>query len=268
MSIDLRGKRALVTGSSSGMGFDVARRFAESGAEVHIHGRNEKGIATATKRLMSEYPTSALYGHTCNLGSPTEVGELLKAVPDIDILVNNTGPTPSTSIFDIHLDEWQQYLDTYLTAGMLLGRTYLPKMMERGWGRILYGAGITCSYTPGSRDVAATMTAWLVAKTAMLGLARSLAEVAAGSGVTVNAFIAGPTHTEDSFLARVSVPDKGTYRDFEQKFFSGPGMSSLLGRFIDPREVADAVTFLVAPEASAITGSVLRVDGGIIRTAL
>ena len=164
------------------------------------------------------------------------------------------------------LGEWRSYLDTYVTAGMLLGRFYLPGMMNRRWGRVLYGAGVTCSFSPGDIDVAETMTAWLTSKAAILGMARSLAEVTAGSGVTVNAFIPGPTHDEEGFMARGALQPNETYKGFEAEFFAGPGMSSLLQRFIDPREMAEAVAFLVSPEASVITGATLRVDGGIIRT--
>jgi NAD(P)-dependent dehydrogenase (short-subunit alcohol dehydrogenase family) len=267
-SVDLRNKRTLVTGSTSGMGYAIARALAEAGAEVHLHGRSADGVRSALEQLRHECPSSVAHGHAYELADSDQVAALLRAVPDVDILVNNTGPTRSRSVLDIDPDEWQRYLNTYVTAGMLLGRAYLPKMSARGWGRVLYGAGVTCSFSPGDTDVAATMTAWLTSKAAMLGLARSLAEVAAGTGVTVNAFIPGPTHTEESFLAQASLPPGESFHDFEERFFAGQGMSSLLGRFIEPRELASAVVLLLSPEASAITGAVLRIDGGIIRTAV
>jgi NAD(P)-dependent dehydrogenase (short-subunit alcohol dehydrogenase family) len=267
-SVDLRDKRALVTGSSSGMGYAIARALAEAGAEVHLHGRSADGLRAALERLRHECPSSVAHAHPCELADSDQLVDLLTAVPDVDILVSNAGPTPSRSVLDIDPLEWQNYLNTYVTAGMLLGRTYLPKMSARGWGRVLYGAGLTCSFSPGDPDVAATMTAWLTSKAAMLGLARSLAEVAAGTGVTVNAFIPGPTHTEESFLAQASLPEGESFHDFEERFFAGQGMSSLLGRFIEPSEVADVVVFLASPQAAAITGAVLRIDGGIIRTAV
>ena len=267
MDATLAGRQALVTGSSAGMGYAVARRLALAGAVVHLHGREAKHLEAARDQLAKEVPEGTTSTHAADLSDPAQVLDLLDGLEEIDILVSNTGPTHSESVLDMTPEEWSRYMDTYLTAGMLLGRHVLPGMLARGWGRVLYGAGTTCSFSPGDPDGAATMVAWLTAKSALLGLARGLAEVGAGAGsVTVNAVIPGPTHTEQSFLAHASLPDGHTYADFEREFFDGPGGSSLLRRFIDPSEFAEAVAFLVSPAASAITGATLRVDGGIIRS--
>lgn len=266
MGMTLAGRRALVTGSSSGMNYAVARRLAEAGAAIHLHGRYPDHLDVAREQLLADVPGADVSTHAADLSEPTLVLDLLAEITEIDILVSNTGPTPSASVLDVDADSWRRYLDTYVTAGMLLGSRVLPGMISRGWGRILYGAGTTCSFSPGNPDVAAAMVAWLTAKSALLGLARGLAEVAAGKGVTVNTVIPGPTHTEKSFLARAELAEGQTYASFESAFFAGPGNSSLLRRFIDPVEFAEAVTFLVSPAASAITGASLRIEGGIIRS--
>jgi NAD(P)-dependent dehydrogenase (short-subunit alcohol dehydrogenase family) len=266
MRIDLTSKTALVTGSTAGMGYAIAEGFAAAGARVVLHGSTTETVAAAADRLRAAVPGCEVAGHSARLEDPEEVAALIAAVPEVDVLVSNTGPTHSSSLFDMDLAEWRGWLDTYLTAGMLLGRHHLAGMMDRGWGRILFGAGVTCSYTPADPSLD-TMTAWLTSKAAMLGLSRGLAEIAAGRGVTVNAFIPGPAMSEERYEAVGGVQGKG-FAEFERDYFGGAGASSLLRRFIEPSEIADLVVFLASDRASAITGSALRIDGGIIRSIL
>ncbi|HZR49210.1 MAG TPA: SDR family oxidoreductase [Streptosporangiaceae bacterium] len=268
MQIKLTGRQALVTGSTSGMGYWMARALAMAGASVVVHGRSDQAVAAARAAIERDVPGATVSGFCAELGDTAAVGRLIDAVPEADILVSNTGPTPSPPVFEMTVADWQRYVDTYVTAAVLLGRHYLASMIGKRWGRMLFGAGVTCSYSPGEPAVAASMTAWLTCKAALVGLSRSLAEIAAGSGVTVNAFIPGPTHTEDSYMARAK-PGPGQGRSFEaieREFFEGPGLPSLLHRFIHPQEVAALVSFLASDQASAITGAAIRVDGGIIRS--
>jgi NAD(P)-dependent dehydrogenase (short-subunit alcohol dehydrogenase family) len=262
MKIDLGGKRALVTGSSSGIGYAIAKGLAEAGAAVVVHGRSKGRVEAARARLASEVPGGDLVGHAADLADGQSVRALTAAIPSVDILVNNAGPIPAAPFLEGTDDEWQRYQDIYVTAAARLARHYLPVMLRAGWGRILCSAGATCSYTPGDPAIARVMIAWLTSKAALLGLARGLAEIAAGTCVTVNAFIPGPAHTAEAHAReRMSLP----YEQFGGEYFAGPGLSSVLRRFIKPTEVANLVVFLASEQASAITGATLRVDGGIIR---
>lgn len=263
MKVDLVGKRALVTGSTTGIGYAIVKGLAEAGATVVVHGQVDDHVATARERLTKEVANAHVMGHAADLGDARAIRGLLAEIPSVDILVNNAGPTPSAAFFELSDEAWQRYQDVYVTAAVRLARHYLPRMIRAGWGRILCSGAMTCSYTPGDTGGAATMIAWLTAKAALLGLARGLAEVAAGTSVTVNSFIPGPAHTADAHArANMSVP----YEKFTAEYFAGPGSSSIIRRFIDPTEIANLVVFLVSEQASAITGATLRADGGIIRT--
>jgi NAD(P)-dependent dehydrogenase (short-subunit alcohol dehydrogenase family) len=222
MKIDLEGRRALVTGSTSGIGYAIARRLAASGAAVVLHGRSADSTQSARARLSSELPDAQITAHAAELADDSAIRRLLAAEPEIDILVNNAGPIPSAPFFEASDEVWRRYYDIYVTAAAQLARAYMPRMLQRGWGRILCSAGMTCSYTPGDTSIASAMIAWLTSKAALLGLARGLAEVAAGSNVTVNAFIPGPAHTAEAHARHAMTP---SYEDFTTEYFQGPGLS-------------------------------------------
>jgi NAD(P)-dependent dehydrogenase (short-subunit alcohol dehydrogenase family) len=266
MRIDLATRTALVTGSTSGIGYAIAKGLAAAGARVVVHGSSADTVAAALARLRRNVPGGEVLGHSAQLQDPDAVSEMIDAIPDVDILVSNAGPTHSTSVFDMDLTEWRGWLDTYVTAGMLLGRHHLARMIDRGWGRVLFGAGTTCSYSPADPALD-TMTAWLTCKAAMLGLSRGFAEIAAGHDVTVNAFIPGPAMSEEKYSA-TSLAKGRSFAQFESEYFAGPGSSSLLRRFLQPDEVANLAVFLSSAEAAGITGAAFRVDGGIIRPIL
>jgi NAD(P)-dependent dehydrogenase (short-subunit alcohol dehydrogenase family) len=264
MRIDLRGRRALVTGSTSGMGNAIAKGMAEAGAAVVVHGRSDERVTEACTRLAREVPGAELSGHAAELADADAVNRLIADVPQVDILVNNAGPIGSQPFFEATDEEWQHFLDVYVMAAVRLARHHAHRMIERGRGRVLFSAGVTAGFTPGADD--GRLVCWGTCKAALLGLSRGLAETAAGTGVTVNAFIPGPTHTEASFMTRAQPPPGTTFAQIEQEYFGGAGSSSILRRFIRPSEVADFVVFLASDQASAITGAALRVDGGMIRS--
>jgi NAD(P)-dependent dehydrogenase (short-subunit alcohol dehydrogenase family) len=268
ISLNLAGKRAIITGSTSGIDYAIAKRMAEGGASVVVHGRADDHVAKACARLAEEVPGVELCGQVADLTDAGAVRRFIEAVPHADILINNAGPIQSLPFFEITDEEWQRYSDTYILGAVRLARYYLAKMIERGWGRILLSAGTVCSFTPGSSSVAQKMTAWLTCKSAVLGLARSLAEIAAGTAVTVNAFVPGPSPSEEALISHGILKSGKTFRDFEKEFIAGPGMSSVIRRFLRPDEIADLVVFLSSERSSGITGAALRVDGGIIRSIL
>jgi NAD(P)-dependent dehydrogenase (short-subunit alcohol dehydrogenase family) len=262
MKIDLSGKRALVTGSTSGMGYAIAKGLAEAGAAVVVHGRSEESVSAARARLAKEVPGADLTGHAAELADAGAVSRLAGAISRVDILVNNAGPIESRPFFEIGDAEWQRFFDIYVMAPVRLARELTRPMVDRGWGRVLFSAGVTSGFMPGE------MVHYGACKAALLGLSRGLAESCARTGVTVNAFLPGPTHTEESFNARAH-PTAGTsFAQIERGIFDGPMASSIVGRFVLPSEVAAFVVFLASEQASAITGAALHVDGGVIRSIL
>jgi NAD(P)-dependent dehydrogenase (short-subunit alcohol dehydrogenase family) len=261
MNIELKGRRALITGSTSGMGFAIAKVLAGSGASVILNGRTQARVDAAKARMSKELPHASITGHAADVGDRDALDRLMAVVPDIDILVSNAGPTESKPFFEITDEDWSRFLNTYVMAAVRLSRHYVPRMAQRGWGRVLFNAHIVSGYMQGE------MTHWGACKAALLGVSRGLAENVAGTGVTVNAYIPGPTHTEESFAPHL--PPGRTFKEIEKDIFESPtAATSLLKRFIDPGEIANVVTFLVSNEASAITGASVRVDGGLLRFLL
>jgi NAD(P)-dependent dehydrogenase (short-subunit alcohol dehydrogenase family) len=261
MKIDMRSRRVLVTGSTSGMGLAIAKGLAEAGAEVILHGRTPEHVHTAKSQLVeAAFPNARVHGVAADLADLSAVDQLIDDVGG-DVLVSNGGPTETKSFFELTDQDWDRFVRIYLLAPVRLARHFAKRMVTNGWGRVLFNAHVVSGLQP------AEMVHWGTVKTGLLGLSRGLAESVAGTGVTVNAFVPGPTHTEESFTARH--PDSGkTFKQIERDLFEGPLSTSALRRFINPNEVANLVVFLASDHSSAITGAVLRVDGGIIRSLL
>ncbi|MBI1880023.1 MAG: SDR family oxidoreductase [Chloroflexi bacterium] len=260
MDIKLRGKRAIITGSTGGMGYAMAKGLAEAGAAVVLNGRTEARVVAAIERLKQEVPEAEVSGVAADVGDVKAINQLIAAVPQADILVNNAGPIEEKPFFEITDEEWERFFQVYVMAAVRLSCHYAQEMVKQDWGRVLFNASVTGGFNSGE------MVHYGTTKTALLGLSRGLAESVASSGVTVNAFIPGPTHTEEDFNSRYSQIFGKTFKQLEQEFF--PSSTSLLKRFITPTEVANFVVFLASDQASAITGATLRVDGGIIRSIL
>jgi NAD(P)-dependent dehydrogenase (short-subunit alcohol dehydrogenase family) len=264
MDLQLKGRRALVTGSTSGIGHAIARRLAQEGTAVVLNGRTPASVDAALQRLRRELPQADLKGVAADLGTAAGCAALLDEIGSnaIDILVNNLGifdPKPFETIGD---DEWQRFFDVNVMSGVRLSRGLLPCMKARGWGRVIFVSSESGLCPP------AEMVHYGMTKSAQLSVARGLAETCAGSAVTVNSVLPGPTLTEGAqgffeALAR----DRGQSRDEAVRdFFAQARPTSLLKRFITPDEVAATVTYLCSPLAAATTGAAVRVDGGVVRS--
>ncbi|GAB3947104.1 SDR family NAD(P)-dependent oxidoreductase [Micromonospora vulcania] len=259
VQIDLTGRTALVTGSTQGIGAAIATTLARAGARVAVNGRAAAGVRRAADTLRTEVPGADVIEIDADVASDEGTARTLDLLPTVDILINNLGifgPTPALEISD---DEWRRYFEVNVLAGVRLTRAYLPGMMERGWGRVQYIASDSAVVIP------AEMIHYGVSKTALLGVSRGFAKAAAGTGVTVNSVLAGPTHTGgvEGFVAEL-VGDDLPWEEAQREFMRQHRPQSLLQRLIEPEEIANMVTYLASPLASATTGAAVRVDGGYV----
>ncbi len=258
MNIDLAGKTALVTGSTQGIGLAIAQRLASSGARVVVNGRNRDRVDEAVGTVDGD-----VVGVAADVAGPEGAETLFGQLPHVDILVNNLGIFGAVPAREITDEQWRTYFEVNVLAAARLIRHYLPGMVERGWGRVLQIASDSAVVIPEE------MIHYGVSKTALLALSRGFAKDAAGTGVTVNSVIAGPTHTggvEDFVYELVdrSLPWEQAQREFMR--LHRP--QSLIQRLIEPEEIANMVTYLASPLASATTGGALRVDGGYVDAIL
>jgi NAD(P)-dependent dehydrogenase (short-subunit alcohol dehydrogenase family) len=263
MQIDLTGKLALVTGSTQGIGLAIAKQLAAAGAEVAVNGRSAESVERARIAILEAHPASRITRAVGDVSDETEVAHLVASLPVVDILVNNLGIFEAKPALEIDDDEWRRYFEVNVLSAVRLTRAYLPGMMERGWGRIQYVASDSAIVTP------AEMIHYGVSKTALLGVSRGFAKAAAGSGVTVNSVIAGPTHTGgvEDFVYQLVDRDL-PWEQAQREFMRLHRPQSLIQRLIQPEEIANMVTYLASPFASATTGGALRVDGGYVDAIL
>ncbi|MGW1725691.1 SDR family NAD(P)-dependent oxidoreductase [Streptomyces sp. NPDC002306] len=259
MRLDLEGRTALVTGSSQGIGAAIAAGLARAGARVGVNGRDADRLAATTETLRAEVPDGVFVPVVADLGTEEGAARTVDALPEVDILVNNLGIFGARPALEISDSEWRRYFEINVLSGIRLTRAYLPRMMERGWGRVLYIASESAVVIP------AEMIHYGMTKTALLGVSRGFAKEAAGSGVTVNSVLVGPTHTEgvEEFVYDL-VGRELPWDEAERVFMREHRPQSLLRRLIAPEEVANLVVYLSSPLASATTGGAVRVDGGCI----
>ncbi|MFJ6392888.1 SDR family NAD(P)-dependent oxidoreductase [Streptomyces sp. NPDC091972] len=263
MHIDLSGKTALVTGSTQGIGRAIAVGLARAGARVVVNGRRNDTVEEAVLCVRAEAGTDDVTGAAGDLATAEGTRAVLAAAPDVDVLVNNLGVFGATPPLEIDDAEWLRYFEINVLSAVRMIRAFLPQMRERGWGRILNIASDSAVVIP------AEMIHYGMTKTALLSVSRGFAKEAAGSGVTVNSVIAGPTHTagvED--FVRQLVGDQASWDEAQREFMIKYRPQSLIQRLIEPEEIANMVVYLSSPYASATTGGALRVDGGYVDSIL
>jgi NAD(P)-dependent dehydrogenase (short-subunit alcohol dehydrogenase family) len=264
MNLELDGKRALVTGSTAGIGYAIAEGLAREGVDVIVNGRTDERVEQAIKSILTSHPQAKVEGLAANLGNADGVRAAVQRLRDVDILVNNLGIFEPKRFEQIPDEDWIRFFEVNVMSGVRLCREYLPGMKKRNWGRIVFISSESAVQIP------AEMIHYGMTKTAQLAISRGLAETTAGTGVTVNTVLAGPTASEgvNVFVDRLAAASHKTKAEFETEFFRGVRPSSLLQRFARPDEVAALVVFLCSPLSSATNGAALRADGGVVRSIL
>jgi NAD(P)-dependent dehydrogenase (short-subunit alcohol dehydrogenase family) len=262
MKIDLSGKRAIVSGSSAGIGFAIARGLAEAGASVVVNGRGGKTTEAAKRRICDLVAGAKVESFAADLSTVEGVAQLTERVPETDILVNNLGifePKPFEAITD---GDWHRFFETNVMSGIRLSRAYLPGMRKRDWGRIVFIS------SESGLNIPVEMIHYGMTKTAQLAISRGLAESVAGTGITVNAVLPGPTRSEGvgEFFGKLAKEKGVAQEEMERQFIAQNRPSSLLRRLATVEEVANMVVYACSPQASATNGAALRVDGGVVRS--
>jgi NAD(P)-dependent dehydrogenase (short-subunit alcohol dehydrogenase family) len=261
MELGLAGRRALVTGSTAGIGLATARGLAAEGAEVTVNGRTQARVDAAVDSIGQGVPNARVSGIAADLSTAAGCDAVLRALPDVDILVNNMGifePVPFEQIGDA---DWMRFFETNVLSGVRLSRHYVGGMRQRNWGRIVFVS------SESGLQIPTEMIHYGVTKTAQIAVARGLAETLAGTGVTVNSVLPGPTVSEGvgGFLDELAAARGVDQATVEREFFTTARPTSILQRFATPDEVAAMIVYVCSERASATTGAALRVDGGVVR---
>jgi NAD(P)-dependent dehydrogenase (short-subunit alcohol dehydrogenase family) len=261
MDLQLDGKLALVSGSTAGIGYAIAESLAHEGARVIVNGRTESRVEDAVKKLQKAGVRGRAEGFAADLGTSDGVSQVTAKFPGVEILVNNLGifePKPFEQISDA---DWFHFFEVNVLSGVRLSRYYLPRMIERGWGRIVFMSSESALQIPKE------MIHYGMTKTAQLAIARGLAETTAGTNVTVNSVLPGPTDSEGvaQFVEQMAAARKVSRSEVEKEFFRSVRPSSLIQRFASTKEVAAMVAFVCSPLSSATNGAALRVDGGVVQ---
>ena len=262
MDLLLKGKSALITGSTQGIGFATAKFLAQEGVNVFINGRTQKSVEEAIRKLKAEKVSGELIAAVGDVSHASGVKELMKQIPSVDILVNNFGAVELKDFEDITDEDWSTLFEKNVLSGIRLSRAYLPKMKKSNWGRIIFIS------SESAINMYPELINYNVTKLTLMGVARGLANGTVGTNVTVNSVLPGPTYTNivKDFMTDLAKKEGITLEELKKKFLKDVRPGSLIGRWETPEEVGAPIAFLCSPLAAAINGAAIRIEGGIVHT--
>ena len=262
MKIDLSGKTALVTGSTSGIGHAVARGLAAAGAAVAVNGRNQAKVDAAVATISKAAPGAKVRGVAADVSTAAGCKTLVAALPEVDILINNAGIFEPKGFFDIPDEDWRRFFEVNVMSGVRLARAYMPDMLKRNWGRIVFVS------SESALNIPKEMIHYGMTKTAQLAVSRGLAEMTRGTAVTVNSVLPGPTMSEgvETFVKDLARQSGQSVEEAAAVFVKQHRPTSLLQRFASVEEIANMVVYVSSKEASVTNGAALRAEGGIVQT--
>ncbi len=262
MKIDLSGTTAIVTGSTAGIGHAIAKGLAKAGASVVVNGRTQAKVDAAAAAIVKAVPGSTVRGVAADVSTAAGCAALVKAVPDADILINNAGIFEPKGFFEIPDEDWSRFFEVNVMSGVRLSRAYMPGMLKRNWGRIVFIS------SESALNIPSEMIHYGMSKTAQLAISRGLAEMTKGTAVTVNSVLPGPTMSEgvETFVKDLAKQNGQSEAEAATQFVKQHRPTSLIQRFATVDEIANMVIYVSSREASATNGAALRAEGGIVQT--
>ncbi|QJD98051.1 SDR family oxidoreductase [Mucilaginibacter robiniae] len=264
MDLQLENKIALVTGSTAGIGYAIAKALANEGVTVYVNGRTNERVQDAVNKLKQETSHTEIHGIAADFSKVDEINSLIKQLPEVDILVNNVGIFEPKAFTDITDDDWLKFYEVNVLSGVRLSRAYFNTMIKKNLGRIIFVSSESALQIPEE------MIHYGVTKTAQIAVARGLAELTKHTNVTVNTVLPGPTFSKGvgGFIESLAQEKGKSTEAMEKEFFEHMRPTSILQRFIEPEEIANMVAYLASPLSSATNGAAIRVDGGVVKSAV
>lgn len=263
MDLQLKNKTALVSGSTAGIGYAIAKQLAAEGARVIVTGRTEQRVNAAVEQIRKDTGNEAVSGIPVDFGDAEQIKSLIDQLPEVDILVNNVAIFEPKAFADIPDEDWLRFYEVNVLSGIRLSRAYFDKMLQKNWGRIIFISSESAIQIP------AEMIHYGMTKTAQIAVARGLAELTRGTAVTVNTVLPGPTMSEGvgGFIENLAKDQNKSKEAVEQDFFTHMRPTSVIQRFLSTDEIANVVTFLSSPLAAATNGATVRAEGGLLKSA-
>jgi len=263
MDLQLKNKVALVTGSTAGIGYAIAKSLATEGVKVYVNGRTDERVKAAVDQIKKDTGNNDIYGLTGDMANKSDIDQIISKLPEVDILINNVAIFEPKAFKDITDEDWLKFYEVNVLSGVRFSRAYFDKMLQKNWGRIIFISSESAIQIPEE------MIHYGMTKTAQVAIARGLAELTKGTNVTVNSILPGPTRSEGvgGFIDKLAAEKKLTASQMEKEFFQSMRGTSIIQRFTESDEIANLVTYIASPLSSATNGALLRADGGVIKSA-